>query len=244
MTPRGVTTPRGGSGLATGALGSGTPRGVSLLASASAPVGMLLIPQQAWGNNSVTAQPQQQAELAARSKSRPPSAPLVRPRAGTSQAQAQHTELRSAADLIGTGSGEANGVSLHVGSAAAWGSETAVRMLSVAQLREEVLIWRSGGHPQAGWGAESVTRWQVEQRKQIESEIMGELASEAVVSYIRKLEDERDRYRAAHRLETNRSNEMRVAINSQKRVVEKSQASAVAALHFETAPQSRAGGLR
>lgn len=95
--------------------------------------------------------------------------------------------------------------------------------------------------------ADTVGVWQAEQRARLEAEVLAELASHPVIAHIQKassaragagtraaarlsrawrapctaqVEDERDRYRAAHRADTARLNEMRIALAAQKRLLD------------------------
>lgn len=168
--------------------------------------------------------------------------------------------------------------------------------------------------------AEALARWQEEQRRQIEADVLNELASHEVVGYIQKvrwrergprvgrgrgrgprlapraavarlpvcslcptaargslacllllltrmraggalatrhatlapadptrrcpllqIEDERDRYRAAQRTETQRVNEMRIALAAQKRLLESKEAVALVRSESSGAPASARG---
>ncbi|KAG8457103.1 hypothetical protein KFE25_009863 [Diacronema lutheri] len=211
-------TPRGGAPAAHpgawpgGTLAPSTPTPAGLLVGAGA------LPGHAWGA------PRARAPPAPRARAQLP---------GTAQARAQQSELRSAADLLpaqavrgADGAGSSMPASPDRASGArepatyAWASDEAVRALSVAQLRDELLAWRRGTAPEASMAADTVGVWQAEQRARLEAEVLAELASHPVIAHIQKVEDERDRYRAAHRADTARLNEMRIALAAQKRLLD------------------------
>merc|ERR1712167_26126 len=58
-------------------------------------------------------------------------------------------------------------------------------------------------------------------RKQVEEQVFNDLADEPTINYIKSLEDQKDRYQANLREEVKKNKELRVAMQSQARLLEK-----------------------